>query len=245
MTSKHRRELELKVYLVPVGATRHELYCEADDGMGMRDNDTPSRGVFRGLYARFHETLAETQEARRGCRLGTEPPHPSNRQPRAGRLRNWIISWVTEIIVEQRLLWRLRTQHEAALVHPDDLNGSRALQILRGQLQRDADHHRRWFIVDGAGAAALGPLLFFVPGPNLIAYYFTFRAVAHFLSWRGALQGAIRIAWRTYESGPLTDLRGAISLEPDELSRHVWEVEARLGLEHLSAFVERMVVRAR
>ncbi len=49
--------------------------------------------------------------------------------------------------------------------------------------------HRRWMIIDGLLVAITGPLFFFVPGPNVISWFFTFRAVGHFLSWRGARKG--------------------------------------------------------
>ena len=235
----------MEVYLIPVGATRYELYCEADDGDDLSEDEASQTGVFRGVYARFRAMLEEAQEARRARRLAAVPTDPATRQPWLIRLRNWIISWVAETVAEQRLLWHLRKQDEAALVHPDDVEASSALEISRRGLQRDVDRHRRWLIVDGILAGILGPLFFLVPGPNLIAYYFTFRAVAHFLSWRGARHGLREVAWRTRGSAPLADLRRVLSLDPAERARHVREVESRLDLEHLAAFVERTVVRFR
>ena len=46
-------------------------------------------------------------------------------------------------------------------------------------------------------------------------------------------------------SAPLVALRRIFDLEPEAREIHVRNVEARLGLDHLSAFVERMVVRFR
>ena len=93
--------------------------------------------------------------------------------------------------------------------------------------------------------AVLGPLLFVVPGPNLVAYYFWFLAVGHLLAWRGAKHGIGGVKWRTRASAPLVDLRGILELDPDARATHVRDVESVLELEHLAAFVERMVVRFR
>ena len=40
---------------------------------------------------------------------------------------------------------------------------------------------------------AVTAVLVLLPGPNLIGYYFVFRVVGHFLSWRGARQALDRI----------------------------------------------------
>ncbi len=232
----------MEVYLVPIGATRYELYCEPADADDLASDDHAGLGV---VYARFREMVAETQEDRRARRLAAVPADPSARQPLIARLRNLIVSWVAEAIAEQRLLWHLRTQRDAELVYPDDVDSSCALAIARGGLQRDADRHGRWLIIDGVLAAMLGPLLFFVPGPNLVAYYFTFRAVGHLLSWRGARRGLGGVSWNTRSSRSLSELRGLLSLKPRARARHVRDIEAQLQLEHFAAFVERMVVGVR
>ena len=232
----------LEVYLVPVGTTMYELYCETPDDDEPGDGRAGG-GALRGLYARFREMMEEAQEARRAKRLAALPADPRVTQSRAVRCRNWVISWVAQAIADWRLLWRLRTRHDAVLLHPSDLDGDTALQISRTSLQRDVVRHRAWLIVDGILAVSLGPLAL-LPGPNLIAYYFVFRSVGHLLAWRGARNGLGRVDWHTHESPPLGDLRGILSLNPDARARHVRDVEARLELEHLAAFVERIVVRS-
>ena len=232
----------IDVYLVPVGTVRYELYCESAETDHFVDDDRSTTG---GVYARFREMVSEAQEDRRARRLAAVPADPTVRQPWIIRLRNLLIAKVAETIAEFGLLWHLRKQSDAALVHPDDLDGVQALAFARDSLQRDTDRHRRWLIIDSVIAVILGPVLFFVPGPNLIAYYFTFRAVGHLLAWRGARHGVSGMNWTTRRSEPLAALRQVLALEPDERVRHVRDVEGRLGLEHLAAFVERTVVRVR
>jgi hypothetical protein len=96
--------------------------------------------------------------------------------------------------------------------------------------------------VDGVLTLITGPLFFFVPGPNLIAYYFAFRAVGHFLSHRGARHGLEVVAWRCETSDALTELRHAVALDPASRELRVRDLAGRLQLPHLPTFLERMVL---
>ena len=82
-------------------------------------------------------------------------------------------------------------------------------------------------------------MLFFVPGPNVVAYYFAFRLVGHYLSMRGARQGLSGVTWRNEGSAPLAELRRAIALEPAARDQRVQDVAGRLKLEHLASFFAR------
>ena len=229
----------LEVYLVPLAVAKYELYCETPD----EDDDPTESASVGGIFVRFREVLAQAQESRRAKRLAAVPTVSGVSQSWVTRVHNRLISWIAEAIVDWRVLWKMRTQSAVTLFHPADLDGSVALEIARSGLRRDADRERRWLIIDGTLAAVIGPLLFFVPGPNLIAYYFVFRSVGHWLAWRGARNGLVQVSWQTKQSPELADLRDILSLAPDDRARFVRDVEARLDLEHLAAFVERIVVR--
>lgn len=230
------------VYLVPIGPTHYELYCESAEAEDFRTGGDAGRG---GFYERVRRMVAEAQQERRARRLAAIPADPAVRPSWPLRLRNAIIGRVTEALAEWKLLWHLRKQTAADLVHPDDLAADRALAVARSSLQRDADRHRRRAILSVVAGAVLGPLLFFVPGPNLIAYYCWFLAVGHLLAWRGARHGLAEVDWRTRPNAPLAELRGILTLEPDARAGHIRDVTARLELDHLAAFVERMAARLR
>jgi hypothetical protein len=85
-------------------------------------------------------------------------------------------------------------------------------------------------------------VLAIVPGPNLIAYYFAFRMVGHYLSMRGARQALHRVQWETRASGPLAELRQAIDLEPAAREARVSDIAARLHLERLATFFRQTAV---
>jgi hypothetical protein len=224
----------MDVYLVPIGGDRYELYCEAADEPHEVGQE-PSGGFFHRLMHRFRATLAEAEHERR--RGHPEPAHASwTARARARGLR-----WISESIAEQRLLWNLRRQTHARLYYPDDLEQPHAARVLRSQLGRDYDKHRFWLIVDSLGFVASG-LLMLVPGPNLVAYYFAFRLVGHYLSLRGAKNALHAITWSHEPSAPLSELRHAVDLDDEVRERRVLDVASRLRLEHLASFFKRTAV---
>jgi hypothetical protein len=160
----------------------------------------------------------------------------------AGRLQERALAWVAERIAEQRLLWNLRKQTTAEAVHPQDMTFDQVMVLIRRILQRDYERHRLWLVVDTIGLIVSG-LLMIVPGPNLLAYYFAFRVVGHWLSMRGATQGLEHVKWTGRPCPPLTELRDVPHLEPGMRDARIHDVAARLRLQHLSTFFERVTLR--
>jgi hypothetical protein len=226
----------MDVYLVPVGAERYELYCEISDEPETRGEADPPRNRFRRLLDRFKQMIAEAEHER----LHGAPASPPKGW--VGRLRARTLRWVAESIAEQKLLWHLRKQDAAVFHHPDDMQDAQAASIRRDHLERDLKKHRKWLAIDSVLMVVLGVGLFFIPGPNIIGYYFAFRVVGHYFSYRGATQGLSGIAWSNRPSAPLTELRSALALEPEARVSRVHAVAARLHLEHLESFFQRSAV---
>ena len=226
----------MDVYLVPVGEERYEPYCEIPDDDVEEGVAEPPEGFFRRLVHRFKDMIAEAERERRHG-----SPVAASRGWLA-RVRARTLRWVAESIAEQRLLWHLRKQNTACLHYPDDLTEEQAVAILRQQLSGDADKHRKWLTIDGLLTAITGPLLFFVPGPNVVGYYFAFRVVGHYFSYKGARRGLDTIEWRNEPSAPLTELRRVLALEPEAREPRVHAVAQSLRLEHLVSFFERSAV---
>jgi len=224
----------MEVYLVPVGDERYELYCEVPD-----EPDTPPvpdapDGFIARVRRRFAELLAEAERARRH---GAPLPQDAGW---VARTNARVMRWVAESIAEQRLLWHLRRQTDACLYYPDDLTEPDATGRLRVQLGRDRDRHRRWLAIDSV-AFVLSGLLMLLPGPNVLAYFFGFRLVGHYLSMMGARRGLHTVRWRSEQSAPLSELRRAIGLDDEQRAIRVMDVALRLRLEHLATFFERTV----
>jgi hypothetical protein len=224
----------MDVYLVPVGSDRYELYCEVADESD-DPTDPPPQGIVRRVVHRFQQMIREAERERRHGGATPVPPGWIS------RVRARTMRWVAESIAEQRLLWHLRSQQAACLYHPDDLDEQPAEGLLRRQLARDFDRHRFWFVVDLIGFVLSG-LLTLIPGPNLLAYYFAFRLVGHYLSMRGARRGLNVVAWTYCASEPLTELRQVLALEPTVRAGRVRVVADTLRLEHLVSFFQRTAV---
>jgi len=233
-------DADMDVYLLPVGQDRYELYCEVPDEPEAPPETEPPKGVLQRLRRRFADMLAEAERERRH---GQSAHRSAVDRGWIARSKARMMRWVAESIGEQRLLWHLRRQTEACLFFPDDVTEVSATVRLRAQLARDRDRHRFWLSIDSVGFVLSG-LLMLLPGPNLVAYYFAFRLVGHYLSMTGARRGLEVVRWRTEGSPPLSELRRAIDLEPEQRARHVNDVALKLRLEHLATFFERTAVTA-
>jgi hypothetical protein len=228
----------MDVYLIPVGPERYELYCEEADDLADIAGEMPS-GFVAGLAHEFRIWVARIEQQHRQGTLASAPHDVHRGWVR--RVRDRALRWTAERIAEQRLLWHLRRQPDAHAIFPDDLSESRAMTVIRRILQRDADRHRRWAFVHGT-AFGLSGLLAPFPGPNVVAYYFAFRLVGHYLSMRGARHGLAGVTWGLRPSPLLAELRQAIALANPERERQVSDIASRLRLAHLVRFFTRIAV---
>ncbi len=220
----------MDVYLVPVGRDRFECYYEAAE---RDEKDEPEgQGFFARMRSRFDEQLKEAERSRH---------HAAIEEPRTllGRMHKRSLRWMAERIAEQRLLWHLRKAKTATLHTSTDLPPARADSIMRDSLRRDADRHRNRMIPHTLVLIASG-LVAIVPGPNLLAYLFTFTAVGHFLSWRGAAHGLNKVAWTIAPDAALTEIHHAFALAPDERHRVVLRAAESLHMPRMARFVEQM-----
>jgi hypothetical protein len=217
------------VFLVPAGRDRFELYSEAGDEPG--PPPASEEGRFRrwahAVTLQWHQ-LVET--ARRGRARG-----------RLARWRDAAVCRLSETIAEQRALWALRTQTEATLRYPSHISVERARSELSGSIAHARAHHLRWFIIDALLFVASG-VFFFIPGPNLVAYYFAFRFIGHLQSWRGARQSMDVITWSHEPEACLAELASLVDRPRAERAPRVAAIAAVLKLQRLSSFFDRVAV---
>jgi hypothetical protein len=228
----------MDVYVIPVAPNRYELYCEHNGADDEVVGAEPPKGRFAKMYANFREALARVEEER----LSGEKRANDGPRTWTERMKDRALCWIAERIAEQRLLWRLRNESELMLHYPDDMEADAAVAASRAELQRESDRHSKWLVVDSLLFVGSG-VFFFVPGPNLIAYYFGFRLVGHYLSRRGARHGLEAVTWQSCASPQLSRLRRVLALEPHEREREVHEVASALQLPHLAKFFERISVK--
>ena len=95
--------------------------------------------------------------------------------------------------------------------------------------------------IDGVLFAVSG-IVALVPGPNVLAYYFGFRLVGHYLSRQGAKHALDLALWETCSIEPLSRLRLAAALSSHERARQIHQVASELHLPHLATFFERTAI---
>lgn len=217
------------VFLVPAGRDRFELYSEAPDESptAPAQHDRAFRKWAHRAGVRWHALVEAARHGSPGGRLA--------------RWRDRVVSRLAETIAEQRTLWALRDQSSVVLRCPSSLAAGRAKAVLDALLAHARRHHLRWLIIDLVLIIASG-ILFFVPGPNLVAYYIAFRLVGHLQSWRGARQAAETIAW-TFEPDPgLAELASLVDVPRETRAPRVAAIAERMNLPRLTAFFDRVAV---
>jgi len=218
------------VYLVPIGAGRFELYSEPSDEAPSADG--ANDGFWVRQARRLHEWWRAATHAAHAAHAGGLP------EGRLARARNWTVGRIADSIAQQRTLWSLRGVTSASLVHPSDLSGT-AAALVRTRLLGDARRRNAWWLLVDTLLVIVAAFLVLLPGPNLIGYYFVFRAISHFLGWRGARQALQVTAWTERPEPMLAEL-GRLALVPcAERADRVAQIAAALGLPRLDEFFDR------
>jgi hypothetical protein len=223
------------VYLVPVGAGRFELYSEAPDEGAPEGEPPPADSFWRRT---MHNAQVRWREAVHTAR-GTDTS--------AGwlaRMRDRAVCRAAETVAEQRTLWSLRHLTAATLVYPSDLAAAGAADVRDRLLAHARKHHGKWLVIDAALFVVSGVFML-VPGPNVLAYYFAFRAVGHYLSWRGAQQAVERIAWDLHAEPALAELGSLAALPREARTSRVEAIARGMNLPRLAAFFDRTAVAVR
>ena len=225
----------MEVFVIPVGSDRFELYYEQPIEETEPDEEPSSTGIIARFQRRFSELLREAEK------------HGDEEKDQTAtswtqRMQDRMMAWIARRVTEQRLLWNLRKQDRVVAVHPSDTAFEPVLAQIQQSLQRDFERHRFWLVLDTLCLIASG-LLAIVPGPNLIAYYFLFRAGGHWLSMRGAGQGRRHVQWESRPCDPLNELRAALLMPRRERYARVQQVASTLHLRKLPIFFERVTAK--
>jgi hypothetical protein len=223
------------VYLVPVGRGRFELYSEPPEEAPPDAGAAATSGFWRRWLLRLH------QRWHTAVHLAARPESADGR---FARVRDWAVRRAAESIAEQRTLWSLRHFTSVSLVHPSDLSEAEAAAARDRLLTHARRHHGWWLTIDATLFIASGVFVL-VPGPNVLAYYFAFRVVGHYLSWRGARQAIGRTVWRLAPEPALAELGGLARVARAARAARVEAIAAELNLPRLAAFFDRTAVPAR
>ena len=214
------------VHLIPVTRGRFEIYSETPDD----EDPQPAHDA-----GRFRQWLHRAREQWRTLVDGARMSTATSGWP---KWRDTVVCNLAESLDEQRTMWALRKATAATVVYPSAMDQSAAAasinQILSGAQRFHGQRLILWLVLFIASG-----VLFFVPGPNIVAYFFGFRAFGHLQSWRGARNGATSVVWTYQASDDLAELATLVHEAHGSRASRVDAIARRLHLEHLAAFFER------
>lgn len=210
----------MKVYLLPLGDEDCLFYSEGLETASEVEVAAPREGV-RGWAERKYKSLQTVlTESESGVGL------------RMRRAWEWL---QRRTAPDEPLLRALRSTQSIELVYPSALNEDEVREQWRCYLSSRKRRHTFWLVVN-AVVSPVTVVLAPVPGPNVIGYWFVYRAVCHLLARLGitrARKGDVPTEF--ISSG---ELDGTFATADDERIAHV---EASLGLKGLGAYLERAV----
>lgn len=212
----------MKIYLLRVTDERNVFYAEAfkKNADELREAQLEAqtgaglRGWLTRKYADLQNALA-TSESGVGLRMR----------------RTW--EWLhRRTSPDETLMRSLRTAHEIELYHPTTVSAGEAKESWSQYLQQRRRFFLLWLVVN-ALIAPLTLLIAMFPGPNIIGYWFCYRAVCHAL----ALSGIKRARQIETAARAEDNLNFHLSDAGRERIEHA---ERELGLSELSSYVERI-----
>jgi hypothetical protein len=216
----------LLVHLIPLGRDRYELYAEPP----VAEEDPLAHDAGR-LRRWLHNAGEQWREYVHAARMGTATG-------RFARWRDAIICKLATSLDEQRTLRGLRTAVNATALYPSGLDPSEARAALDRILAASRRHHG-WWLVIYLVLFLLSGILFFIPGPNIVAYYLGFQGFGHLQSWRGARHASSDVAWTLTPNDDLSELASLADQPHQTRAERLHAVARRLHLEELAAFFER------
>lgn len=210
----------MKVYLLPVEDDECLFYSEGPETAGEVEVAAPERDGVRGWAERKYKSLqAVLTESESGVGL------------RMRRAWEWLQKRTAP---DEPLLRSLRGVGAIEIVHPSSLEEDEACRRWKCYLSSRSRRHTFWLVVN----AAFSPvtlLLAPVPGPNIIGYWFVYRAVCHLLARLGIRNARSEAV--TTEFVASSELDGTFAAADDE---RIAGVEASFGLKGLGAYLQRV-----
>jgi Mitochondrial K+-H+ exchange-related len=136
-----------------------------DEGEG-DDSSSPARPGLRGwIHARYLRFKSAWQHADSGALLWMR------------RAWDWLHSLTRP---DETMLARLRSARRIDLHHPAARPGDEVSATWQGYLTRQWRRHLIWMSINGV-IAPFSVIFAILPGPNLIGYWFAYRAIHHLL----------------------------------------------------------------
>jgi hypothetical protein len=160
----------VKIYLLLIDHARFFFYSDESEASDVTDHSDDSSthrrsGVSGWFLAKYDRFRSAWQHADSGALHWMRQSW------------DWLHTWAHP---DEAMLARLWSARRVDLYHPASRRGDQVLAIWNDYLRQQWRRHLVWLIVNGV-IAPISVLFAILPGPNLIGYWFAYRAVHHSL----------------------------------------------------------------
>jgi Mitochondrial K+-H+ exchange-related len=171
----------VKIYLLLIDHERFFFYADEsaapdDQSDGVESSGRPGPGIRGWLHGKYQRFLSAWRHGESGAIVWVR------------RVWDWLHTLTHP---DEAMLVRLRSARSIELHYPASRSGNEVREIWRGYLSQEWWRHLLWLSVNGLLAPPTIAILWILPGPNLIGYWFAYRAIHHLLVLWG-----IRRVWR-------------------------------------------------
>lgn len=213
----------MKIYLLNLDDERCVFYSEGPETVAESESVAPPRGGLRGWAERRYKSLqAVLTESEKGVGL------------RVRRIWEWLQK---RIPPDEPMLRSLRGVRAIVLHHPLAFTEEETRTLWTAYLKSRQGRHMFWFVIN-ATVSPLTLLLAPLPGPNVIGYWFVYRASCHLLARLGARNA--RSENVTSELLSTDALNGSFAATDNE---RIANLSSNFGLNGLDDFVKRTAAK--
>ena len=209
----------MKIYLLSLDGGRCVFYSEGPETLAEAVIVAPRKGMRGWAERRYKSLQAILTESEKGVGL------------RVRRVWEWLQK---RIPPDEPALRALRGVRAVVLYHPPTFVEEEARSLWETYLKSRQGRHMFWFVVN-ALVSPLTLLLAPLPGPNVIGYWFVYRAACHMLARLGSRNA--RSEQVTTEFLANDALAGAFGAKDDE---RIASLSSSFGLQGLDDFIKRI-----
>jgi hypothetical protein len=167
----------VKIYLLLIDDEQFFFYSDESEAAREQVVDgIPAERAASGLAGWLHVRLNRFKMAWHDRRFGVTSW--------LRRAWDWLHSWSHP---DEWMLSQLRTAKIIELHHPTSQTGDEVLAIWQNYVSRQTNRHLVWLAINGA-AAPFSIVFAILPGPNVIGYWFLYRAIHHLLIVWGTIR---------------------------------------------------------
>lgn len=212
----------MKIYLLSLDGGRCVFYSEGPEMVAEIEATAPRRGIRGWAERRYKSLQAILTESEKGVGL------------RVRRIWEWLQK---RIPPDEPMLRALRGVRAIVLHHPLTFTEEETRSLWIDYLKSRQGRHMFWFIMN-ALVSPLTLLLAPLPGPNVIGYWFVYRAVCHLLARLGARNARSEQVSTKFLSTDALD--GSFGVTDNE---RIASLSSSFGLGGLDDFIKRIAAK--